>query len=90
MSEERENSTPVENGSEPAPEVQEAGNDASAETQAQKGLLSDFDPAKAPQPTNLGVAVIAVLYILFILGISIALIALAIFLFGKFRGWIAG
>ena len=74
MSEERENSTPVENGSEPA----------------QKGLLSDFDPAKAPQPTNLGVAVIAVLYILFILGISIALIALAIFLFGKFRGWIAG
>ena len=42
----------------------------------------------APVPTNLGVAVITVIYILFVLGVGIGLIALSIFLFRKLGSWI--
>ena len=59
-------------------------------TEEKKPLVSSVDPSKAPVPTNLGVAVITVLYILFVIAISVGLIALSVFLFGKLWAWISG
>ncbi|MBO4689167.1 MAG: hypothetical protein J5636_11730 [Clostridiales bacterium] len=60
------------------------------ETEEKKPLVSGVDPAKAPVPTNLGVAVITILYILFVIAVCVGVIALSVFLFGKLWAWISG
>ena len=58
-------------------------------TEEKKPLVSGVDPAKAPVPTNLGVAVITILYILFVIAVCVGVIALSVFLFGKLWAWIS-
>ena len=62
------------------------------EKPAAEGAVPEASAGKslqnAPVPTNLGVAVITVIYILFVLGVGIGLIALSIFLFRKLGSWI--
>ncbi|MBO4473635.1 MAG: hypothetical protein J5750_01840 [Clostridiales bacterium] len=63
---------------------------ASRGAEEKKPIVSGVDPSKAPVPTNLGVAVITVLYILFVIAVTVGLIVLSVFLFGKLRAWIFG
>ena len=84
MSEENGNvETPVQEMQVPAvAQEKPAAEGAVPEASAGKSLQN------APVPTNLGVAVITVIYILFVLGVGIGLIALSIFLFRKLGSWI--
>ena len=84
MSEENGNvETPVQEMQVPAvAQEKPAAEGAVPEASAGKSLQN------APVPTNLGVAVITVIYILFVLGVGIGLIALSIFLFRKIGSWI--
>ncbi len=84
MSEENGNvGTPVQEMQVPAvAQEKPAAEGAVPEASAGKSLQN------APVPTNLGVAVITVIYILFVLGVGIGLIALSIFLFRKLGSWI--
>ena len=63
---------------------------ASRESEEKKPLVSGMDASKAPVPTNLGVIVFTVLYILFVIAVCVGLIALSVFLFGKLWAWISG
>ena len=84
MSEENGNvETPVQEMQVPAvAQEKPAAEGAEPEASAGKSLQN------APVPTNLGVVVITVIYILFVLGVGIGLIALSIFLFRKLGSWI--
>ncbi len=84
MSEENGNvETPVQEMQVPAvAQEKPAAEGAVPEASAGKSLQN------APVPTNLGVAVITVIYILFVLAVGIGLIALSIFLFRKLGSWI--
>ncbi|MBR5975289.1 MAG: hypothetical protein IK020_08910 [Clostridiales bacterium] len=73
-----------------APAAPQGEETASQGAEEKKPLVSGVDPSKAPVPTNLGVAVITVLYILFVIAVTVGLIVLSVFLFGKLRAWIFG
>ena len=87
-----------------APEVQEpavvpedaaekaapvAASEGTAPAEGVSSAATDEEKLKnAPVPTNLGVAVITAIYILFVLAVGIGLIALSIFLFRKLGSWL--